>query len=207
MAVSNRFGLSGKLLMIFAVVQLIQINGIPACNFIQNAQKGISWNLMMVVSNILVFSALIGDDKIGIGTFLGDVLAPIFFGKPALLFLVFATVATIMCTNFMVNKVITVLMMRITMPIANALGIDQIQMACIYAVICTIAFMLPSASQSAFVLFSNTEWVRPGYVFKYGLPVIIIMTVLYIIWNLMYFFVFYYFLCYQCRVLFILQHY
>ena len=56
-----------------------------------------------------------------------------------------------------------------------------------YTIICTIAFMLPPASQSATVLFSNTEWVRAADVYKYGLPVIIMMTALQIIWNLAYF--------------------
>ena len=57
---SKQFGLSGKLLLVFAVLQLIHIKGEPACSFVKNAQKGVDWKLMMVVANILTFSALIG---------------------------------------------------------------------------------------------------------------------------------------------------
>lgn len=184
---SSRFGLSGKLLLIFAVLQLIQIDGEPACSFVKIAKKGIDWKLMMVVANILTFSALIGSEKAGISHFLEDVLAPLFIGRPTVVFIVLASIATVVCTNFMVNKVVAVLMISMTMPIATALGIDPVQMACLYTVICTVAFILPSASQSAFVLFSNTDWVRASYVYKYGLPVIIMMTVVHILWNLLYF--------------------
>lgn len=184
---SSRFGLSGKLLAVFCVLQLIQLDGQPACAFVQNAKKGVDWKLMMVVANILTFSALIGSEKAGISAFLEDVLAPLFIGKPAFVFIVLAAIATVICTNFMVNKIIAVLMISMTMPIAVALGINPIQMACLYTVICTVAFILPSASQSAFVLFSNTQWVRASYVYQYGLPVIIMMTVVHILWNLVYF--------------------
>ena len=184
---SKRFGLSGKLLAIFAVLQIIRINGKSACNFVQIAKNGISWKLMMVVADILVFSSLIGTDAVGINLFLADAIGPIFSGKPALLFIVLAAVVTVVCTNFMVNKIIAVLMISITMPIAVTLGIDQVQLACLYTIICTVAFMLPSASQSATVLFSNTEWVRAVDVYKYGTPVIIMMTSLQILWNLVYF--------------------
>ena len=186
-SLSKQFGLSGKLLLVFAVLQLLHIDGEPACSFVKNAKKGVDWKLMMVVPNILTFSALIGHEKAGISAFLEDVLAPLFIGKPAFIFIVLAAIATVICTNFMVNKIIAVLMISMTMPIATALGIDPIQMACLYTVICTVAFILPSASQSAFVLFSNTEWVRASYVYKYGLPVIIMMTVVHILWNLLYF--------------------
>ena len=184
---SKNFGLSGKLLAIFAVLQIIRVNGKPACNFVQIAKNGISWKLMLVVVDILVFSSLIGTDAVGINLFLADAIGPLFLGKPALLFIVLAAVVTVVCTNFMVNKIIAVLMISITMPIAVTLGIDQVQLACLYTIICTVAFMLPSASQSATVLFSNTEWVRAADVYKYGTPVIIMMTILQILWNLVYF--------------------
>ena len=184
---SKKFGLSGKLLAIFAILQLIRLNGKPACAFVQIAAKGISWKLMLVVCDVLVFSSLIGTDAVGINLFLAGGLSPIFQGKPALLFIILAAVVTVICTNFMVNKIIAVLMISITMPIAVTLGIDPVQLVCLYSIICTVAFMLPSASQSATVLFSNTEWVRAADVYKYGTPVILMMTAVQIIWNIVYF--------------------
>ena len=107
---SKKFGLSGKLLAIFAILQLIRLHGKPACNFVQIAKNGISWKLMLIVCDILVFSSLIGTDAVGINLFLADAIGPIFHGKPALLFIVLAAVVTVICTNFMVNKIIAVLM-------------------------------------------------------------------------------------------------
>lgn len=187
---SKQFGLSGKLLLIFAIVHMLHIEGKPACNFVQMAKKGISWNLMMVVANIMVFSNLIGTDEAGINVFLSESLSTVFVGKPALIFIIVAAIVTVICTNFMVNKIVVVLMISMTMPTVQALGIDPIQIVCLYTVISTVAFLLPSASQSATVLFSNTEWVRAADVFKYGIPLIIMMTFLMIIWNLLYFSIF-----------------
>lgn len=183
-------GLSGKLMLIFAVLQLFQINGAPACHFPKTAKQGISWGLMMTIANIMAFSSLIGSEEAGIHIFLGNVLAPIFEGKPAFLFIVVVTAITVICTNFMVNKIIAVLMISMTMPIAQSLGIDLVQIACLYTVVCTVAFLLPSASQSACILFSNTDWVRAGDVFKYGLPLILMMTILMVAWNILYFGIF-----------------
>lgn len=187
---SKQFGLSGKLLLIFAVVHMIRINGKSACNFVQMAKKGINWNLMMIVASIMVFSNLIGSDEAGINIFLGETLATFFVGKSHMVFIVTVAIVTVVCTNFMVNKIVAILMISMTMPIVQTLDIDPIQMVCLYTVISTVAFLLPSASQSATVLFSNSEWVRAADVFKYGMPLIFMMTILMIFWNLFYFSIF-----------------
>ena len=87
----------------------------------------------------------------------------------------------------MINKIVAVLMISMTMPFIISLGLDPIQFVCLYTVACTIAFMLPSASQSAMVLFSNTDWIRTKDIFKYGLPVIIAMGISIVIWDIIYF--------------------
>lgn len=189
-ALSDRFGLSGKLLLIFTIVQIIRIDGKPACNFPKLAKEGITWKLMMIIANIMAFSGLIGNEKAGISTFLSDTISPFFQNRGAGFVIVIATLITVVCTNFMVNKIVAILMISMTMPIIISLGMDAIQFVCMYTVACTIAFMLPSASQSASILFANTEWVRAGDVFKYGLPVIMVMTVIIILWNIAYFSIF-----------------
>ncbi|MFM9414051.1 SLC13 family permease [Peptococcus simiae] len=183
----GNFGLSGKLIFIFTVLQLIRINGKPACSFVENAKKGVSWKLVMMVAIILTFSPLIAGDNTGINETLGTVISPLFDNQPALVFIILAAIVTVICTNFMINKIIAILMVSITLPIGVQLGIDPLQLGFLYTVICTVAFMLPSASQSATVLFSNTEWVRAKDVYKYGLPMIILMTVLQVAWNLIFF--------------------
>lgn len=189
-SLSNRFGLSGKLLLIFAITYLIRIDGKPACHFPQLAKEGIAWKLMMIIANIMAFSGLIGNEKTGISTFLGETISPVFQGRSAGFIIIIATVITVVCTNFMVNKIVAILMVSMTIPVIMSLGLDPIQFTCLYTVACTIAFMLPSASQSASILFANTEWVKAGDVFKYGTPVIVAMTATIIVWNLIYFSVF-----------------
>ncbi|MFP5528273.1 SLC13 family permease [Peptococcus simiae] len=185
--VSNQLKLSGKLIAVFAFLQIYKINGKPACSFVKNAKAGINWNLMMVIVNIMAFSALISSDEVGLNTSLANSIAPFFENKPSLLFIVLAGIMTVTVTNFMSNKIVAVLMISITMPIAQSLGVNPTQLACLYTVICTVAFLLPSSSQSSVVLFSNTKWIRAGDVFKYGFPVLIVLTIIQLGWNIIYF--------------------
>lgn len=187
---SNLFGLSGKLLLIFTVLQLIRLDGKHACNFPKIAKAGISWNILIVAANILIFSNMLGSEEAGISTFLSNSIGPIFEGHSTVLLIIIATVVTVVFTNFMVNKIVAIMMISMTMPVIQSLGLDPIQFVFLYTVVCTVAFILPSASQSAAVLFSNTEWVRAGDVFKFASPVILAMTLLMIVWNSIFFSVF-----------------
>ncbi len=185
--ISSLFGLSGKLLLIFAILQILRIKGNQVFNFSKLSKAGSNWNLMLLVADILVFSSLISNEDAGISAFLTTILSPIFVGKPAILLIIIGTVVTVVITNFMVNKIVGVLMISITMPIAVELGIDSVQMASLYTVACTIAFMLPSASQASTVFFANSEWARPKDVFVYGMITIVPLTIVVIAWNLIYF--------------------
>lgn len=151
--ISSLFGLSGKLLLIFAILQILRIKGQQVFNFSKLSKAGSNWNLMLLVADILVFSSCISNEDAGISAFLTNVLSPVFIGKPAVLLIIIGTIVTVVITNFMVNKIVGVLMISITMPIATQLGIDSVQLASLYTVACTIAFMLPSASQASTVFF------------------------------------------------------
>lgn len=186
-AFSNRFGLSGKLIFIFTILQLIRIDGKPACSFVENAKKGINWTLLMIIAAILTFSPLIGSEQAGISGYLASKLAPVFDGKPAVLFIALAAIVTVVCTNVMINKIVAILMISITLSTGIAMGIDPLQLGFLYTVICTVAFMLPSASQSSSILFSNTEWMRSKDIYRYGFPMLVLMTVIQIVWNLIFF--------------------
>ena len=188
-AVSKLLGLSGKLLLIFAVVYFIRIDGEPACDFPKVA-KGINWTMVLIIMTIMVFTTYIGSKDVGLNQTLNSLVAPIIAGQSPLFFSLLTIIVTVILTNFMVNKIVGVLMVTITIPIVTSLGLDPIQFACIYTVACTIAFLLPAASQSACVLFSNTEWVRAADVLKFGLPTIIAMTLLMLVWSTLFFAVF-----------------
>lgn len=185
--VSKKMALSGKLLLIFAILEVICWQGKKVFDFTKLSREGMNWKLMLLVADILVFSSLIGSEDAGISSFLSHILSPIFVGRPALFLIILATIATVICTNFMVNKIVAVLMISITMPIATQLNINLVQLVTLYTVSCTIAFMLPSASQSSTVFFANSEWARPKDIFRYGFVVLILLTALSIVWNIIYF--------------------
>lgn len=181
------FGLSGKLILIFAVLQILRVDGAPVFNFSKLSKAGSNWNLMLLVADILVFSSLISNEKAGISTFLTNALSPVFDNKPAVLLIIIGAIITVIITNMMINKIVGVLMISITLPIATRLGIDSVQLVSLYTVACTIAFMLPSASQASTVFFANAEWARPKDIFAYGLMTIVPLTIVCIGWNLLYF--------------------
>lgn len=187
---SKNYGLSGKLLFIFAILQIIRINGQRIFSFVELTKSSSNWKLMLLVADILVFSSLISTPEAGISAFLTTILSPIFVNKPAVVLIIMATFATVIMTNFMVNKIVAVLMISVTVPIAVALQIDLLQLCALYTVACTIAFMLPAASQASTVFFANSDWAKPKDVFIYGLVVLFVLTILVIAWNLVYFTIF-----------------
>ena len=176
-------GLSLKAIVVFFVLGLIKVKGEPVFKFGELATRGIPWNMVMMTCGIMSFVALLGSEQAGIGAFLGKILTPMFSDSSVIIFFLLTLAITIFLTNFMINMVVAVIMITATMPIANGLGVDSLQIVYLITISCTIAFMLPAASAASCCLFANTKWVRAKDVYKYSVPTIILLAAIALIWN------------------------
>lgn len=186
-SVIKSIGNSGICFIVFGIWSLIKVNDKKIFDIGQLAAKGINWNMLLMTFGIFGFISLLANPATGISAFLGAHLAPIFMGKPIVLFVAIAMLITIILTNFMINMVIAVLMMAATFPVATQLGIDVTQLGYLYTVCATIAFCLPAASPAGMLLFANKEWLNAKEIYKFAIPTALVMAVVALLWNLILF--------------------
>lgn len=185
--ISDTMGLSIKGALICLVLVFIKVDGKPVFQFDQMVIKGVPWNMMMMIIGILSFVGLLGNPDAGISAFLGAIFTPMFQGVSPVVFILLVLAITVFLTNFMINMVVAVIMISATLPIAVSMGIDPLQIVYLITLSCTIAFFLPAASAASCVLFANTQWVRAKDVYKYSLPIILMMAAFALIWNMVVF--------------------
>lgn len=185
--ISDTMGLSIKGALVCLVLVFIKVDGKPVFQFDQMVIKGVPWNMMMMIIGILSFVGLLGNPDAGISAFLAQIFTPMFQGVSPIVFILLVLVITVFLTNFMINMVVAVIMISATLPIAVSMGIDPLQIVYLITLSCTIAFFLPAASAASCVLFANTKWVRAKDVYKYSLPIIIMMAAVALIWNIVVF--------------------
>ncbi len=185
--VSTKMGLSLKAFLMFGILTLIRVDGKPMCNLHKLISTGVPWNMHFMVIGILVFVGFIGSEQAGISAFLTQIIAPIFANVSPYTFLILVAVVTVAMTNVMLNMAVAAIMIAIAVPIAGTMGIEALQVVYLITISCTIAFLMPMSSSAGTLLFGNTEWVRPAMIFKYGVPSIIMMTIVAVVWNVILF--------------------
>ena len=185
--ISANMGLSMKAMLVFLVLSLIRVDGNKIFEFHKLAAKGIPWNMVVMVMAILCFVSLLGSADAGISAFLGATLTPLFTDASVIILFLLVLIITLILTNFMINMVVAVIMIAASLPIATALGVSGLQIVYLITLSCTIAFMLPAASAASCVLFANTEWIKAKDIYKYAFPTIIMMALVTLAWNLIFF--------------------
>lgn len=186
-AFSQALGLTGKVFIVFVVLSLIRIDGQPAFDLPKLAMKGVNWGMLVMIMATLAFVAFLGNPATGIGEFLGNLLAPVFAGQPIVIFFIIAMLLVVLMTNFMVNMVAAVILMTATFPVANILGVELTQLAYMYSMGATFALLLPCASGASVILFANTAWMKAKDIYLYGVPTIIMVSAVALLWNYIYF--------------------
>lgn len=183
----DTFGLSLKVMIVFAVLSLIKVDGKKVFDFHQLASKSLPWNMLMMSAGILSFVALLGSADAGIGAFLAQALTPLFQNTSVIFFFFITVIVTLILTNFMINMVVAVIMISAVVPISVTLGVPPLQIVYLITIVCTIAFMLPAASAASCALFANTAWIKAKDIYLYSIPTIILLAVIAVVWNVILF--------------------
>lgn len=186
-AALTQLGLSNKLILVFLVLSFIRIEDKPAFDFISLANKGMQWGTLIMTMCILAFVNLLGSPATGISAFLNQILAPLFANSSYIWFFLILVAITVILTNLTINMVVAIVMMTAAFPVAANLGIMPEQIVYLLTICCTIAFILPSASPAAMVLFANNTWMKATDVYKYALPTIIVFSLIALLLNILLF--------------------
>lgn len=183
----SKMGLSNKMFLVFLVLSFVPVDKKPAFNFVTLATKGVNWHNLIMTMCILAFVGLLGNPGTGISAFLGQLLSPVFSDMSYIVFFLITVFITVFLTNVTINMVVAVIMMTVTMPVAANLGLPVEQVVYLLTICCTIAFILPSASPAAMLLFSNSNWIKATDIYKYALPTIIVFSLIALGLNLLLF--------------------
>ncbi len=158
---------------------LIRVKNRPIISF-RDWMVGVEWDTVALCGGIMALTEIIGNPKTGIIQFLGDIFRPIATGAPFFVFLMIILFWAIVQTNMMSNLVSATTVYRVMIPVAIAAGVgNPVAMAFIIAAGANYAFALPSATTST-ALVTGSGWVPVGFMFKYGLlliiPIVLLLT-------------------------------
>ena len=99
-------------------------------------------------------------------------------GRSAVVFLILASICALILTNFMINVTVPTILFPAFYPIALTLGISPTALMVIIVYSCFLAFLLPSASPMAAVMFGNSGYIRTKDIYKYGGTFILVATLI-----------------------------
>lgn len=178
----NHLGPVGvSLAIVIAVIVLMKKDGNTLTDF-GKLMRGVSWDMIMLSAAIMTIAGSITSEGTGIVAFLAMTITPILSSVPLWVFVTVVIVVMCIISQFSMNMVLQMVFAPILAPILVAAGYNP--MIAVMAVYfgTQMAFMAPSGSIMAAMVFGQTEWVKPGNLYKVAIPWILITMVL---WALM----------------------
>ena len=184
-------GLGGTVLLALFIMAIVQIDGEAILN-IQQAAKGISWDILFMIAYYFPVASILTSDATGIKATITTVLTPILSGLSPILIVIVIAVSCVIFTNFLNNMLVAALMTSTVGLMSDFLG--GISLAALVLVIifcCNIAYILPSSCPTNAYFYSQRELIRFNTQFMHALVVGIVMLVITIILGLPWFSLFF----------------
>ncbi|MBO5140388.1 MAG: SLC13 family permease [Peptococcaceae bacterium] len=166
-----------------AIIVLCKEDGEPLTNF-SRLVAGVSWDMVCLTGGIMVIAAALISGGTGVIAFLSAIVIPM-LSKMSLVGFVVA-VCVIMCvvSQFSMNMVLQMVFAPILAPILMGAGYNP--MIAVMAVYFGTqwAYLAPSGSMMAAMVFGNTEWVNKKHLYKVCIPWIIMALIMSVIVSL-----------------------
>lgn len=180
----NNFGSCGVALLFFLIVCLMYRKNKPVVNFADLATKNVPWNMLMMVAVILAIGGCLINDKTGIAPFLSTTVVPMLTSVPSSLFLLIVIAVVVLLTNFLINMVVVAMFLPVIIPICSGMGLSPELVAFGIMLASVNAILTPAGCAASSLLFPNKEWISASEIYKYGVPTVLINTLLIVVWCL-----------------------
>jgi len=149
---------------------IIKIDGKPIMDFKDSAANGVPWSGLIFNAAVLVLSAALVLEEVGISEYLISTITPIVSGMSPMLFILTVVGLCTFLTNFASNTVCATVFYIIAAPIAIAMGnVNIVALAAMIGAAASYAFATPPATMPTAVV-AGTGWVDVKVMFKYGMP-------------------------------------
>lgn len=176
--VLNSIGGTGVVMGLCALMALLKVNGEPLFHFGKMAARGLQWDVVILTAAVMAVVPVLTADNTGIAPFLSASLAPLFAGKPTILFIGLVVLIAVILTNFCNNAITGILLVTITYNFILNMGVNPTVLAMLIIYCVHLAILTPAGSPMAALLHSNKEWISTGIIYKYGLIAVAITGVL-----------------------------
>ena len=175
-----QFGIVGIAMMMGAFVPLLKDeNGKPLGN-LEDLLHLVNWGQIMMVGYIMVVSSQMMNPTTGISAMMANVLKP-FTALPPLVFIIAVMLFCLILTNVANNMLATILCMPFLVSFGSMIGMNPVGMVCLMFIVSEFALATPAASPVTGVAFSYTDWVSSSKMTKYGVLLVALMFVVFML--------------------------
>lgn len=105
-------------ILALAIFFLVRFDNKPILPEEKTFRESISWGIILVICIFTVVGGMMASPKLGVRTWLNEVLSPVFSGMPFPLFIFLICLVGGIATNFLANAVVGVVIGTLTMPFA-----------------------------------------------------------------------------------------
>ncbi len=172
-AVLSNLGLFGVTSIMVLLYCVVSIGGQPIVRIQEAASKGVIWPMVFMTALIIPIGSALTSPDAGITDLISTALTPMLERSGSWVFVLVLVLFGTILTNFAQNLVIMSIMLPIMYAMAPTAGINIYAVTILLAVATHYACVLPSASPSAGMLFSN-QYFKPTYAYKYGIITLLV---------------------------------
>lgn len=180
----SKAGIVGvAVILTVAILILCKEDGEPFAKF-GSLVSGVNWDMVCLTGGIMVIAAALISGGTGVIAFLSAIVIPLLSKMSLVGFVVAVCVFMCVISQFSMNMVLQMVFAPILAPILMAAGYNP--MIAVMAVYFGTqwAYLAPSGSMMAAMVFGNTEWVSKKQLYKVCVPWIVLALIMSVICSL-----------------------
>jgi sodium-dependent dicarboxylate transporter 2/3/5 len=172
----NKLTIFGQTVIVAALLMLLKKDdGTAFFNFNVSSARGLSWDVVFMVSVIMPLAQFLCAADTGVSAMLAMLVYPL-QALPPMVFIIAVMVLAAILTNFANNFVIGIIIMPVLATFAGQMGMGIIAPIMILIICTQIAFATPGASFPAGLAYSFAEIVDAPMMMKYAWILVAVLT-------------------------------
>ena len=151
-----------------ALLALIRIDGKALMPIDHGLKYGVTWNVLLLLAGLLMTGNALSQESTGFPALLEMILEPLLHaGLPAAAVLALVVCMGVVCTNFLNNIPVVMLLLAACIPMAQPLGVSAAAITFLITFAGQMAFAAPS-SFAAIAYLYGVDWAAPREIFRNG---------------------------------------
>ena len=172
----TRLGTLGVIMLMPVVLMMMTYKREQFLDINDGMMHGVMWKLVFLLATALALSSAICSAETGISVMLSNLVAPLLAGKSAFAVIAIIVGASTIITNCINNIVTLTLLTPIMYTYVTAAGGDPLVAVTLMAFTCLQGVVMPAGSACGAMMHGNTEWLKPGMIYKYATIGEIVLT-------------------------------